>query len=197
VPYETDFDTAFTILLGKAQGTITTDPGTVTPPSSGGGGTIAPTSYVVAVQFGGGGAVLTTSGSDPRIIEVPDPGELVWVHMYAGDANAQPVAVTATVDLQRTRLSTFGGSSPVYGSGTAPSLSGSATADMSLAGWFPHFESGDTLIARLTSFSGTATWVAMMIKVRRDATAQQQFAVLDSAGDAVLDAFGNPVIYRN
>jgi hypothetical protein len=180
VPYETDFDTAFTILLGKAQGTVTTDPGTTTPPPTGGGSTTAaPSSYIVAVQFGGGGEALSVAGSDPRIIEVPDPGEIVWVHLYAGNASAQPVAVDVTIDLQRTRLSTFGGSSPVYGSGTPPSLSGSATADMSLVGWFTHFESGDTLIARLSSFTGAATWVAIFVNVRGDVISHQQFCVVE------------------
>jgi hypothetical protein len=126
---------------------------------------------------------------------VPDPGEIVWVHMYAGTSTATPVAVSATVDLQVTRFETFGGSTPVYGSGTPPRLQSDSISNASLVGWFPHFDSGDTLIARLTAFAGSATWISLVIKVRRDYTASTQLAVLDADGNAVLDAFGNPIVY--
>jgi len=197
MPYETDFDTAFTILLGKAQGTIAEV--APAPIPTGGGTTIitATTNYIVAFMFGGGGSALSTTTVDPYLVEVPDPGEIVSAHTYAGNSTATPVAVTATVDLQRTSFTTFGGSSPVYGSGTPPRLQADSIGNASLSGWFTHLDTGDTLIARLSAFSGTATWVALMLRVRRDASAQQQFAVLDASGDPVLDASGNPVIFRS
>jgi hypothetical protein len=198
--FETDFDSAFTILLGKAQGTLTLEPAPAPAPvTSSGGGTStvpAPTSYTVPFFWPGGGAAPVPAAFDPLVVEVPDPGEIVWVHLYAGDVNGQPVAVTTAIDLQVTRWESFGGSSPVYGSGTVPRITADSSANVSLSGWFTHLEGGDALIAKMTSFSGTATWVAMNIKVRRDTTAQNRVGVLDDTGGQVLDAYGNPIIYR-
>lgn len=198
MPYETDFDSAFTLLLGKAQGVITPTP---TPIPITGGGTTTPvaqdTSYVIAFTFGGGGTPLSAATADPVLIEAPDPGEIVWVHLYAGSANYEPVAVTAVLDLQRTRWETFGGTTPVYGSGTSPRITADTQANMSLAGWFAHMDAGDTLIAKLTSFSGTATWLSMQIKVRRESTVLAQSTVVDAAGNQYVDASGNFYVYRN
>lgn len=191
MPYETDFDTAFTILLGKAQGTGVVA-GPVAPPSS--TPVAQSSSYTVPFLFLGGGSALSTSTQDPLTVEVPDPGEIVWVHMYAGNPTAQPVAVTATVDLQVTRWETFGGSTPVYGSGTPPRLQSDSVSSANLAGWFTHFDSGATLIARLTAFSGSATWILLLVRVRRDYTPPTQLAVVDELGNAVLDSSGNPII---
>ena len=194
--YETDFDAAFTLLLGKAQGTYTYTNPTPTPAGGGTPSAVA-TSYSVCFMFSGGGRALIAAQVDPILVEVPDDGEIVWVHLYAGDINAAPVAVTATVDLQITRWETFGGSSPVYGTGNPPSLQADSVGSPSLAGWFPHFQAGDTLIARLSLLSGTATWIAMIIKVRRDITTQNQLAVLDGSGNLVLDTGGNTVVSPN
>src|SRR3954468_23811037 len=57
--YETDFDTAFTILLGKAVGAI--DVTGVPPPQSTGGGTItAPNTAGIEFVIDGGGSAITT-----------------------------------------------------------------------------------------------------------------------------------------
>ena len=193
MPYETDFDTAFTILLGKAQGTIAPTP-PPTPTPSGGGGSAPPavaTSYIIAFHFTG------SNTSVPILTEVPDDGEIVWCHLYAGGATAQPVAATATIELQRTTWSTFGGSSPVYGSGSAPSLNADSVANTSLSGWSTHVAAGDTLIGRITAFSGSATWVTMVLRVRRDVVVQTQSSLIDDTGAAVTDPSGNQIIFRN
>src|SRR5688572_16986643 len=163
MPYETDLDAAFTILLGKARGT-----GTVTPapaPSPGGGGTpvAQSSSYVLVFHFGGGGSPLTVATTDPVLVETPDPGEIVWSHLYAGGPTGQPEVVSAELDLQVTRFDTFGGSSPVYGSGSPPTITADSLANTSLSGWFAHLDSGATLIARLLSFTGGATWVNLVL----------------------------------
>lgn len=193
MPYETDFDTAFTILLGKAQGTIAPTP-TPIPTTTGGGGTTAvavATSYIISFHFSGSASAL------PVLTEVPDAGEIVWSHVYAGGASAQPVAATTTIDLQRTSWATFGGSSPVYGSGSAPGLAADSVSNTSLSGWSTHLAAGDTLIGRITSFSGSATWVSLILRVRRDVTVQTQSALVSDTGDTVTDLSGNQIVFRN
>lgn len=195
MPYETDFDTAFTILLGKAQNTIAPTPAPVpSPGTGGGGGSTAPaiaTSYVIAFQFSGG---LTAV---PALAEVPDPGEIVWVHVYAGGTSAEPVAVTATIDLQLTRWETFGGTTPIYGSGTPPRLQADSISNTSLSGWLTHLSAGDALVGRMTEFEGDAnSWVAMMLRVRRDIVVQNQTSLIDDTGAVVTDPSGNVVIFR-
>lgn len=164
--FETDFDTAFTILLGKAQNTITqtvpsTPPVTTTP-------TVVTSAYSVVFQFGGGGAALTTA-ADPVLVEVPDAGDLVWVHLYAGNAAGVGVSATATLELTRGAY----GSVPtgtMNGGGAAPSMTAASFADMSLAGWTTHVAAGDALRARIVTVSGTATWLSLIVRIRRDGT---------------------------
>ena len=160
MPYETDFDTAFTILLGKAQNTITPTPTpapVITPPST-------VTTYTLNFLFGNGSSALTASGQNPLLAEVPDSGEIVWAHLYAGNSVAVGVNVTATVDLWRT----FGTLTNIWGSGTKPTLTSQSSANMSLVGWFPHLDAGEQVIAKLATFSGTATWLSLVLRVRRD-----------------------------
>ena len=166
MPYETDFDTAFTILLGKAQNTITPTPAPVPPTGGGGTGTATVTAYTINFLFGGGGSAVTTGNQNPLLCEVPDAGEIVWAHLYAGSNTAAPVSVSATIELYRT----FGGLTTIYGAGTKPTLSSASTANMSLAGWFTHLDAGESIIADLVTMSGTATWIALVLRIRRDTT---------------------------
>lgn len=163
MPYETDLDTAFTILLGKAQGTVTPTPTPVPTPTPG-GGTVTATTYTLNFLFGNGSSALTASGQNPLLCEVPDSGEIVWAHLYAGNSVAAGVNVSATVDLWRT----FGTLSNIYGSGTKPTLSAQSSANMSLVGWFPHLDAGEQVIAKLATFTGSATWLSLVLRVRRD-----------------------------
>jgi hypothetical protein len=190
MPYETDFDTAFTILLGKAQGTISPAPS----PTPGGGGTLVPaaTSYVICFQFNGGLA------ASPMLVEVPDPGEIVWAHLYAGGTNGEPATVSATVEVQQSRLETYGGSTPVHGSGSAPSIASSTSGDASLSGWHTHLSAGDSLVGRVTAFSGATTaWLALVLRVRRDNVMQTLLFVVDGSGNTVVDSSGNTVVFRD
>lgn len=167
--FETDFDTAFTTLLGKAVGVITTTGATTAPSTTGTTGTETGSTYSVVFLFGGGGSTLTTA-VDPILLEVPDSGDLVWVHLYAGSASGAPVAVTSTLALNATTYASFGSSTSLYGAGTPPRLQADSHTSISLAGWTTHLDAGDVLISRITAFSGTATWLALIVRVRRDGT---------------------------
>lgn len=172
--FETEFDQAFTILLGKAQQNVSqTVPSTTPAPTpgggtSGGGTTITTGTYVVAFEWGGAGAALQSTTADPILVEVPDSGDIVWVHLYAGNVSGAPSAVSATIDLQRTAFGSFGSSTSLSGSGTPPRIQSDSIANTSLSGWSTHLNAGDTLIARLTSFTGLATFLVLILRVRRD-----------------------------
>jgi hypothetical protein len=162
MPYETDFDTAFTILLGKAQGIIAPTPTPVPPVVTAPTGTV--TAYTINFLFGGGSAALTAGGQNPLLAEVPDAGEIVWAHLYAGTGTGAASSVSATVELYRT----FGTLTTIYGGGTKPTLSSQSSANMSLSGWFTHLDAGEQVIADLATFSGTASWLALVLRIRRD-----------------------------
>lgn len=164
--FETELDTAFTILLGKAQGTVTqTVPSTPAPTPV----TSDVTSYTVVFPWSGGGLAIVASACDPLVVEVPDAGEIVWCHVYAYSFTGTPVSVTAALSLAKTTYGDgLGSTTSVSGSGSAPGLSAASQASPSMSGWNTHLDAGDTIIGRLTSFSGTARGVAMVLKVRRD-----------------------------
>jgi hypothetical protein len=202
VPYETDFDAAFTILLGKAQGTITQTGTPSTGTSGGGGGTTTPTTPTarpasIDFEWSGGGQQLDISRSDALMAEVPFPANIVWVHVYAFDGHGEPVPVQAVIETRITKFSSFGGSpTPLYGSGVRPSLSTASANNVNLSGWVTNLDAGDTIIAYPQIYIGTAIGLAMTIQLRPvDATVGVD-PVLDSGGNAVLTSTGEAMVYR-
>jgi hypothetical protein len=189
VSYETDLDTAFTILLGKAQGTITQ----AGPPVSGGGTTVyVQNPATINFGFSGGSSALTTGSVTPFLVEVPFAAHIVWVHMYAGDAAGAPVAVSAVVELHVTSLDAFGGSSNLWGTGSPATMTSASHVDISLSGWQLDLDAGDTLIARLASFTGTAEWLALTMQLK-PTTTPVFGAVQDSSNAALTSDNGTPV----
>lgn len=195
---DSTFDAAFTTLLAKAQGTGTPSSG---GSGSGGGGTvIVPTTttslVTVNITFSGGGSALPTAGGMPGLVEIPGPLTLVWVHLFAGDENGSPVSVTAAVDLRLTSEGSFGGATPIYGS-TLPRLQSDAVASIDIGGWRTNFTTGDAILYRLDSFSGTATWLTLTMQMRPSVTILGQSDLTDNAGNPVVDNAGNAVVSRS
>lgn len=147
-------------------------------------------------QFSGGGTAPVTTTTDPILLEVPWPGEIRWAHMYAGDINGQPVAVNATIDVSITRLSTFGGTLPLYGS-AIPTLTAASTADLVVTTWIKNLLPGDALIARLMSFDGLATWVSLNLLLYPTNSDLGSSTLVSDAGDTIVDANGNVVVRRS
>lgn len=134
---------------------------------------------------------------DPILVEVPFPCRIVWAHMYAGDAAGNPIAVTASADVRLTQLLTFGGSVPLSGTGTPPGLQADSIADADLTGWQLNLTTTDTLIARLTTFTGTATWVALVLQLRPTDVPIGVETMLDASDVTYTDADGNPYVFRS
>jgi hypothetical protein len=177
-------DEALTILLAKAQRTqLETTP--QRKPA------------MIEFEWTGGGAPIVLANCDPVLNEVPFPGDIVWAHMWAGDAAGNPVAVTATITVGLTQILTFGASTSLHGSGSPPSLVVDSATNASITGWQTHLVTGDTLIGVLTAFTGLATWVALTILVRPTTEDIGVQGIADANGDQIVDEFGNLIVLRS
>ncbi len=182
---EGQLDQAFTTLLAKARQRAEEQAG------------ITPRTASIIFEWAGGGLPLVAANTDPVLIEVPFDSTIVWAHMYAGDAAGLPVAVTATVAVAFTLLSTFGAQSALNGTGLQPSLQADSIRDVDLTSWHTNLLTGDTIIARLASFAGAATWVALSLQLR---ATQVQIGVapyVDTGGDTYVDASGSSYVFRS
>jgi hypothetical protein len=177
-------DSAFTTLLAKARQRADE----LARPS--------PRPATLNFGWGGGGVALTAATADPILLEVPWPGEIRWAHMYAGDANGVPVAVTATISVQITRLTTFGGVLPLHGT-AIPTLTAAAAADLVVTTWVQNLLPGDALIGRLETFEGDATWISLNLLLYPTSDDLGSAELLSSDGDELTDADGNIVVLRS
>lgn len=204
---DTTLDIAFTTLLGKAQGTSTGTGSVVPIPTTGGGtsgtggtsGSTSSTALPVSVNFGwgGGGSTLTANGADPVKASIPFPCTIAAARLCAGDGQGHPIAVSASIDVEVTQFNTFGASVPLQGSGTIPRLQSDSVANCNLSGWQTNLVAGDWLIARLASFSGSATWVALELILQPISVQLGVSTVVDNAGNRLVDNSGNVIVYRN
>ncbi len=159
--FETDFDSAFTILLGKAVGAITPTgvlptppPTTVLPPASG--------AVTVGIEYviDGGGAVINSGNAGGLII--PFNCEITQVQLQEFDG----ITGSITVDIQ----GALAGSTPTFDSLCATSLphitSGRYYSDVALSGWSTTLDRGDALRYVVSGVS-TIRRVTVMLYVRR------------------------------
>lgn len=204
MPYETDFDAAFTTLLGKAQGRITPISPSPTPgPGTGGTGSITPTNNAASVymNFDGAGQVLLAGmGGIPTL--PTGAFTIVGCHMAAGIWNARdlllsPMSVSASVDIRIASTGQWGGfSRPLYGT-TRPTMTNQSEAFISTVGWITQLQPGDMLAYVLTSFSGTATVMTLTLLLNRiDVIGISAPPVVDQNGVQLVDANGNPIVDR-
>jgi hypothetical protein len=175
-------DSALTTLLGKAIRDAEAE------------GAITPRTATINFSWGGGGQPLVLTNTDPILVEVPFPSKIIWAHLYAGDAAGQPAVVTASVEVRITQFSSFGGSLALYGSGTAPALTAASRADLDVTNWQVNLLTGDALIARLTAFTGSADWIALVLLIR--SVDDALITVVDTSGDQFVDTSGNPFVIR-
>lgn len=188
-------DQAFTTLLAKAQKRLLDSPQATVKPAT------------INFEWTGGGqpitvavdpiTLLSTPAVDPVLVEVPFPSTIIWAHMFAGDAAGRPVAVSASVDVELTQLLTFNASTSISAGGFSPALSSQAVSDLSIVGWQTNLATGDLLIARLTSFVGLATWVALTLQILPTNVPIGVAGVTDGTGDQIVDSNGNIVVLRN
>ncbi len=179
---DSTLDQAFTLLLAKAQQRIP-QPG-LRP-----GG--------IDFMWGGGGQAITLATMDPLLVEVPFPSRLVWAHMYAGDGVGQPSLVTATIQVKLTSVASFGTSIPLSGTGTAPNLNLQSASDCDITDWQLNYDTGDTLIAYPTVFTGAATWLALTLQLRPTDANLGAEDVLDNVGDQMTLNDGTLLEFRS
>lgn len=179
-------DEAFTRLLGKVQQEAAQQQ-------------VAAAVRPATINFvwGGGGLPIVAANCDPLLVEVPFPSFVVWAHLYAGDALGHPVEVTATVEVRLTQLLTFGDSVPLYGLGLPPHMTVAAVADVNVQAWQQNLITGDALVARLATFSGTATWLALVLQLRPTDVPLGVTGIVDDSGDTIVDSDGNPIVLRS
>lgn len=157
MPYETDLDTAFTVLLGKAQNTITT---TEPAPPITGGGTILVPPAVLTINFliDGGGSVITTGDKGFLVVDFD-----CYIRGY--DVLAD-VSGSIVLDVEKTDYATF----PTFASITAaakPTLSAAQKSqNFTLTGWTTTIAQGDILKFQVDSAT-TVTRVLLALRVQR------------------------------
>jgi hypothetical protein len=151
----------------------------------------------LAYHFGGGTIALTAGQTG--LIEVPFPGTLLAVHLFAGSALFVPVAVTTTVDLVFASQGNWsGGMTPLH-AGTLPGmtvLSEGVITD--LTGWTTALTQGDLIGCRVVTFTGTATFLLVSLIVQEiPVKGIGVFDLVDDAGDSLVDDNGNPIVWRS
>lgn len=157
-----------------------------------------PRPIILHCQFGGGTTAVTAGQTG--MIEIPSPSTLLSVHIYAGSALLVPIAITATIDLQLGQKNNWasGVLTPLH-NGTLATISSAAEAEIDTTDWILQFQEGDLVGCRLATFSGTATWVLLTVKLQ-----PLNVAGLGSAdlvdfedGDLLVDGSGNQVVWRH
>jgi hypothetical protein len=145
-------------------------------------------------MWSGGGLPLNLISMDPILVEIPFPARLVWVHFYAGDAKGRPAIVNATFEMILTNQTVWGSYTPLYSTGTPPTIVEASTADIDLTDWAQNLATGDTLLAFPSAFTGTgATWAAITVQLRPTEQSIGNSQVTDNVGDLMTFTDDTPV----
>lgn len=178
-------DAAFTTLLGKAHQEFeaAAEAPAVRPAT-------------ININFSGGGSALSVG--KPCMLRIPFPCVIYLAEIYAGNEQGLPVNVTCTVDVWLTSILSFtaGGQTPIYGA-TRPGLTAASSATIDISNWLVNLMPTDRLMARIATWSGAATWLALLLQVIPTGVPQGSATVVDESGNTVVDAFGNTVVFRN
>jgi hypothetical protein len=160
---------------------------------------------VILANFDGVGLPLTVGMA--AFAEVTFPCKLLSCHIYAGVANVttgiQPVNCSASVELRIAAQGQWSSGSRTVYSGTRPTLTGAAEADVNITGWVTSFQPGDVLTYVLSSFTGAATVLTISLPVRRlDVVGVGSQALRDGAGSVILGtefttSGGDPFVLRS
>jgi hypothetical protein len=187
VSVDADLDKAFALLLQKAQ-PYKTDPA-VRP-------------LTVNWTFSAGGVGLSATAVSPMLVEIPYPCTIVWAHMYAGTQTGVLANVTsAVIDVIMTQLDAPTRFAHLYGSGTIPTMAAAPVKDLDLTGWHTNLITGDTLIARLQSFSAPTangvSWLSLTLLCRPTSVPIGLGAVEDLSANDIISAAGDTVVTRD
>ena len=158
-----------------------------------------PKQHAIVLNAHFGGAPTAVTAGQTAMLEVPCPSTLFSVHIYAGTALLVPTTITATVDLQLGQKNFWetGTLTPIH-NGTLATISAAAEAEIVLTDWITQFQENDVIGLRLATFSGTATWLLVTLKMQPLNVASLGSAdLVDFAGgDNLVDGSGNQVVWR-
>lgn len=157
---DTDFDAAFTLLLGKAVSVITqTGQLPITPPTSG-GTTTSPVALGLEYLIDGGGSTITTGSFGGIILPLPMTFTAVELQEFDG------ITGSIQVDIRHGTP----GNSPSFTSicgGNLPAITaGRHYIDNTLSGWFADLARGDALQFVVMSVSSLRR-VTLLLYARR------------------------------
>lgn len=156
MPYETDFDTAFTILLGKAQGTIAPTPAPTPTP------TPTPTARVVNIPFylGADGTTITTG---KRITFRLGLNATVTVISWSIAGFVSGASTSGSIAVDVFAASSLGSLASIS-NGDVPTLApGTSLVEQDASGWTP-IPDPSWIQARVTSTGGTLHTVSLTLR---------------------------------
>lgn len=157
--FETDFDSAFTILLGKAQGTLTVTPAPVTPTPV----TATPTTRVVDVAFVIGARGTALAVNDHAFLRLGLNGVVTIVSWsLAGTVAGSSASGTVTVDVLTSSF--FSGLSSICASNRPALTAQSERADQTPANWTTTIQDGQWIMAKVLSTGGTLEVVGLTLR---------------------------------
>ena len=155
--------------------------------------------HPITVNFHFGGSTTAVTAGQTGIAEIPCASTLLSCHIYAGTALFVPSAVTATVDLQLGQKNAWSGGvlTPIH-NGTLATITALAEVEISLTDWIIQFKENDIVACRLATFSGTATWLLVTLKLQPlNVVGLGSADLVDfENGDTIVDGSGNQVIWR-
>ncbi len=174
-------DSAFTLLLQKS---LQAEQEGVVKPAT------------INFMWTGGGQALNLLTLDPIMVEIPFASTLVWAHMFAGDGVGGAIDVSATVELRLSNFANFGSSLPLYQTGLIPTLDTVASMDLDITDWLTNFDGGDIITAYPVTFTGTATWMALVLRLRPTESAIGVSATEDNSGEVMTTNDGEAMQFR-
>lgn len=156
--FETDFDSALTILLGKAQGTLTIvnnpAPVTTTPTS---------TTRVVDVVFAIGARGTALVANDHAFLRLGLNGPVTIVSWsLAGTVGGSSTSGTITVDVLTGSF--FSGLSSICASNRPALTAQSERSDQSPTGWTTTVQDGQWIMAKVLSTGGALEVIGLTLR---------------------------------
>lgn len=156
--FETDFDSAFTILLGKAQGTLSVVP-TPTPVTP----TTTPTTRVVDVAFVIGARGTALAANDHAFLRLGLNGVATIVSWsLAGTISGASASGTITVDVLTGQF--FSGLSSICASNRPALTAQTERTDQNPTGWTTTIQDGQWVMAKVFSTGGTLEVVGLTLR---------------------------------
>jgi hypothetical protein len=158
MPYETDFDTAFTVLLGKAQNTITV-PSPAPAPIPAPAPTITPDTFTMWFTLNGGASALTTAD----FVEAP----IHFACVLTGYILLSRTSGTIVLKLGKATVAAYPTFTSIVASAPPTLSSQQKREDETLTGWTTSIDADTILELGVTSNASSLLRVSLGLRARR------------------------------